>query len=226
MNNYQRENNKTYQTLKDAENGGYGVLAAIAYNIEHVLGFIRAAEYKCSPLIIQLFPWAVIFTNGRLVHFAAALAQEASVPIAIHLDHCQDESLIRYAATNLPFDNIMVDMSHCSKEENLRKTAELVQFCHAHHKSTETEPGRIEGGEDGISDTADLGPLMTTSEEMKAFVETGVDFVAPSFGNVHGELEREAFSLIGNGWTMLEVLRREMMSELFRMVSMILILIS
>lgn len=127
------------------------------------------------------------FTNGHLVRFAAAAAQEATVPIAIHLDHCQDESLVRYAAANLPFDSIMIDMSHHSKEESLRKTAQLVKICHAHQKSTEAEPGRIEGGEDGISDTADLEGLMTTAQEMQAFVNNGVDFVAPAFGNVHGE---------------------------------------
>ncbi|PLB52480.1 fructose-bisphosphate aldolase [Aspergillus steynii IBT 23096] len=187
MDDYHPEKNKTCQILKDAERGGYGVLATIAYNIENVLGFIRAAEIKRSPLIIQLFPWAVRFSNGHLVHFAAAAAREASVPIAIHMDHCQDELLIRHAAANLPFDSIMIDLSHCSKEDNLRKTAELVKVCHEHHKSAEAEPGRIEGGEDGISNTADLGPLMTTPGEVQDFVDTGVDFLAPSFGNVHGE---------------------------------------
>lgn len=81
----------------------------------------------------------------------------------------------------------MVDMSHHSKAENLAKTKELVAYCHARGKSTEAEPGRIEGGEDGISDTADLSGMMTTYEETQQFVESGVDFLAPAFGNVHGE---------------------------------------
>lgn len=81
----------------------------------------------------------------------------------------------------------MIDMSHHSKEENLAKTKELVAYCHARGKATEAEPGRIEGGEDGISDTADLSGLMTTPEETQQFVDAGVDFLAPAFGNVHGE---------------------------------------
>ena len=54
-------------------------------------------------------------------------------------------------------------------------------------QATEAEPGRIEGGEDGIADTADLAAVLTTAEDVEDFHATGVDFLAPAFGNVHGE---------------------------------------
>ncbi|RKL41284.1 hypothetical protein BFJ72_g5711 [Fusarium proliferatum] len=184
---WEPQNNKTCQILKAAEDGGYGVVAPIAYNIEHILAFVRAAEAKRSPLIIQVFPWAIKFSSGLLIHAAAHAARNASVPIAIHLDHAQDEAIIRHAADCLPFDSIMVDMSHYEMEENLAKTKELVEYCHARGISTEAEPGRIEGGEDGIADTADLEGALTTSEQVEDFIATGIDFLAPAFGNVHGE---------------------------------------
>ncbi|KAG4267234.1 tagatose 1,6-diphosphate aldolase [Fusarium proliferatum] len=184
---WEPQNNKTCQILKAAEDGGYGVVAPIAYNIEHILAFIRAAEAKRSPLIIQVFPWAIAFSSGLLIHAAAHAARNASVPIAIHLDHAQDEAIIRHAADSLPFDSIMVDMSHYEMEENLAKTKELVEYCHARGIATEAEPGRIEGGEDGIADTADLEGALTTSEQVEDFIATGIDFLAPAFGNVHGE---------------------------------------
>lgn len=90
-------------------------------------------------------------------------------------------------ACELPFDSIMVDMSHHSKEENLARTRELVAYCHERGKAAEAEPGRIEGGEDGVSDTLDLEGLMTTMEEARGFVDAGVDLLAPAFGNIHGE---------------------------------------
>ncbi|KAK6530521.1 hypothetical protein TWF694_003865 [Orbilia ellipsospora] len=182
-----RSNNKTIQILDAAEQGGYGVIAAIVYNIEQIIAMVKAAERKRSPLILQVFPWAITFSNGLLIHAAAQAARTASVPIAVHLDHAQDEDMIRFAADTLPFDSIMVDMSHYEKEENLQKTKELVAYCHARGISTEAEPGRIEGGEDGIADTADLEGLLTTAEDIEEFLATGVDFLAPSFGNVHGE---------------------------------------
>lgn len=95
--------------------------------------------------------------------------------------------MVRYAADNLPFDSIMVDMSHHEKAENLAKTKELVCYCKERGIATEAEPGRIEGGEDGIADTADLSGMLTTPEEVEEFIDTGVDFLAPAFGNVHGE---------------------------------------
>lgn len=148
---------------------------------------IRAAEEKQSPLIIQVFPWAITFTSGLLIKTASIAAKAASVPVAIHLDHAQDPDLIRLAADTLPFDSIMVDMSHYDRDENLRKTTELVKYCHDRGIATEAEPGRIEGGEDGIADTQDLEGMLTTAEDVEDFVKTGVDFLAPSFGNVHGE---------------------------------------
>ncbi|KAJ6095932.1 fructose-bisphosphate aldolase [Penicillium sp. IBT 16267x] len=111
--------------LRNAAAGQYGVIAAIAYNIEQVLGLVRAAETARSPLIIQFFPWAIQATEELLVH--------------------------------------------------------------ARHKVTEAEPGRIEGGEDGVMDTAGLEACMTTAEEVDEFIDTGVDVLAPAFGNVHGE---------------------------------------
>lgn len=154
--------------------------------MEQIIGVVRAAERKRSPLIIQLFPWSISFSNGVLVHTAAQAAKQATVPIAVHLDHCQDEDMVKMAC-DLPFDSIMVDMSHHSKAINLAKTREWVEYCHSKGKATEAEPGRIEGGEDGISDTADLSGEMTRLEEAQNFVDTGVGSLAPAFGNVHGE---------------------------------------
>ncbi|OTB05348.1 hypothetical protein M426DRAFT_138635 [Hypoxylon sp. CI-4A] len=182
-----RSRNRTTQILEAAEKGRYGVIAAIAYNVEHILGLVRAAEEARSPLIIQFFPWAITFSNGLLVRTAADAAHRASVPIAVHLDHAQNEDIIKRAADELPFDSIMVDMSHYEKEENLRKTRQWVNYCHERHIAAEAEPGRIEGGEDGVMDTAGLEASKTTPDEVDEFVATGVDSLAPAFGNVHGE---------------------------------------
>ncbi|CAG8115569.1 unnamed protein product [Penicillium salamii] len=182
-----RETNKHIRILRDAEAGKYGVIAAIAYNIEQILGLVRAAETSKSPLIIQFFPWAITATGGLLVRTAADAAARATVPISIHLDHAQSEDIIRIAADSLPFDSIMVDMSHYEKEANLQKTRQLVEYCNQRQIATEAEPGRIEGGEDGVMDTAGLEACMTTPEEVDEFVNTGVDALAPAFGNVHGE---------------------------------------
>ena len=137
----------------------------------------------------MLFPWALSYASTHLVQLAARACRSATVPLTLHLDHAQDAAQIRQAADMAPgFDSIMIDMSHHAKAENLARTKELVAYCHARGIATEAEPGRIEGGEDGLADTADaeLEGLLTTAEEAMEFVDTGIDWLAPAFGNVHG----------------------------------------
>jgi fructose-bisphosphate aldolase class II len=87
----------------------------------------------------------------------------------------------------------MVDMSHYEKEENYAKTRELVKYCNERGIITEAEPGRIEGGEDGVGDTADLAlsGVLTTPEQAEEFVALGIHWLAPAFGNVHGKYGRK-----------------------------------
>ncbi|KAI9685105.1 MAG: hypothetical protein M1820_010841 [Bogoriella megaspora] len=178
--------NRAIPLLNAAAEGKYGVPGMCAYNTEGIIASIRAAEAKKSPIIILLFPWAIQYADGLLVHLAAEACRNAKVPATLHLDHAQTPEIVRRAADLGGFDSIMVDMSHYEKEENLRLTKELTAYCHERGIATEAEPGRIEGGEDGVGDTVDLEGLLTTPEESEEFVETGIDWLAPAFGNVHG----------------------------------------
>lgn len=154
--------------------------------MEGIIATLRAAEFKKSPAMILLFPWAMEYGRNLLVNFAADACRSATVPMTLHMDHAQDPDIIRRAADTGKFDSIMVDMSHYEKEENLSKTKELVKYCQDRGIATEAEPGRIEGGEDGVKDTADLQGMLTSPEEAQQFVDTGITWLAPAFGNVHG----------------------------------------
>lgn len=180
--------NRSLAILHAARQGGYAVPGMCCYNMESIIATVRAAEARHSPAMVLLFPWALQYAGTSLVKLAADACHNASVPMSLHLDHCQTPELVRRAA-DIPdgFDSIMCDMSHYDKDENLRLTRELVQYCHARGIAAEAEPGRIEGGEDGVAATADLEGLLTTPEEAEEFVATGIEMLAPAFGNVHGE---------------------------------------
>jgi fructose-bisphosphate aldolase, class II len=77
---------------------------------------------------------------------------------------------------------------------------------HVRYSHCKAEPGRIEGGEDGVSATADLGPLLTTPEEARTFVETGIEMLAPALGNVHGNYGPRGIQL---EYDRLEAINRE-----------------
>ncbi|TGO65134.1 hypothetical protein BOTNAR_0081g00090 [Botryotinia narcissicola] len=179
------QDNKAIRMLQAAEDGGYGVVGVVSYNLETITAVVRAAERKRSPAQILLFPWSLHY-SPLLIHLAAAACRTATVPIVLHMDHAQSEDEILAAADMGLFDSIMVDMSHYDKEENLAKTTRLTKILREKGIAVEAECGRINGGEDGVKDTGDLEGLLTTPKEALGFVETGVDFLAPAFGNVHG----------------------------------------
>ncbi|KAJ6157460.1 fructose-bisphosphate aldolase [Penicillium chermesinum] len=163
--------NKAYRIVSHAAANKYAVPATCCYNLEGIIASVRAAEAKKSPVIIQLFPWAIEYADGLLLHAAAEAAAKASVPVAVHMDHAQSPEIIKRAADLGGFDGIMVDMSHYEREENLAKTKELVAYCAERGIITEAEPGRV----------------LTTPDEAEEFVATGIQWLAPSFGNVHGK---------------------------------------
>ncbi|KXH51951.1 fructose-bisphosphate aldolase class-II [Colletotrichum nymphaeae SA-01] len=181
-----KSQNRSLQILQAATEGGYGVLSVVIYNIEHLTAVVRAAEAKKSPMLILLFPLTVK-QLPTLPWAVAAAIKSAKVPLALHLDHAQDEQQIRDIAGTLPFDSIMVDMSHYDHEENLAKTKVLTRVCHDHNIAVEAESGRINGGEDGIADTGDLEALFTSPEEVEDFIDAEIDLLAPSIGNIHGD---------------------------------------
>ncbi|KAF1934890.1 fructose-bisphosphate aldolase [Clathrospora elynae] len=178
--------NRTLAILNAAVAGKYGVMAAIAYNIEHLTALVRAAEAKRSPLIIQLFP-STLKQVPLLAHAAAHAVKSATVPLSLHIDHAQNIDHIREIIRTLPVDSVMVDMSHYDEAENLEKTKVLTKECHERGIAVEAESGRIEGGEDGIADTGDLEALFTSPEDVDNFIAADIDILAPSIGNVHGD---------------------------------------
>ncbi len=149
------------------------------------MAVIRAAESQRSAAIIQLFPWTMHFQGPEFIRYVVRAAHAASVPIAVHLDHCIKPDDVDLALT-LPFDSIMVDASTGDEESNARFCKSIVDRARSLNMTIEAEMGRIEGGEDGLP-TVDMEGVMTKPEDAVAFVrETGVHFLAPSFGNIHG----------------------------------------
>ncbi|KAL4994462.1 ketose-bisphosphate aldolase [Aspergillus recurvatus] len=179
------ETNLTWQILHHAKANGYAVGAYNCYNTDGIIAVIRAAEQQRSAAIIQLFPWVMHFHGPAFIRYVVNAAHAATVPVAVHLDHCIKPEDVELALT-LPFDSIMVDASTADDESNIQFCKSVVQRAQALNITIEAEMGRIEGGEDGLP-RVDMEGVMTKPEGAAAFVrQTGVHFLAPSFGNIHG----------------------------------------
>ncbi|WP_028655309.1 class II fructose-bisphosphate aldolase [Nocardioides sp. J54] len=205
-----------YAEMLDAAKGGSFAFPAINVSSSQTLnaalkGFADAgsdgiiqistggAEYLSGPGVKDMVTGSVAFAA-----YAAEVAKNYPVNIALHTDHCPkdkldgfvrpllDISAERVARGEAPlFQSHMWDGSAVPLEENLQIAEELLAKAAAARIILEIEVGVVGGEEDGIVGAIDE-KLYTTPEDALATVralgvgEKGRYLTALTFGNVHG----------------------------------------
>ncbi len=173
------------EMMEKARKEGYAVAQININNLEWIKAVLTKAEELKSPVILGVSEGAGKYMGGfkTVVAMVRELDQfyKVSVPVAIHLDHGSYEGA--YKAIEAGFTSVMFDGSHYPFEENLAKTKEFVDFCHARGISLEAEVGSIGGEEDGV---VGLGEV-ADPKECALIAATGVDMFAAGIGNIHGK---------------------------------------
>ena len=173
------------QIIVMAEKGGYCIPAFNVYNVETVMGVIKAAEEAKAPVIIQVYPRLV---NEEVGYYLApvilAAAKKATVPVCFHLDHGATENEIQrilyWGATG-----IMYDGSVHPYEENVENTKHIVDICSSIDVGVEGELGHVGSVND------DAMEEYTDPQEAADFVKkTGVCCLAVLIGNAHGHYKK------------------------------------
>lgn len=171
---------------------GASVPAIAAFNVitlEYAEGIVAGAERAGRPVLLSISHNAVRF-HGALAPLAVAcraLGDAASVPVALHLDHCESEELVMQAAS-LGFESAMFDASTRPYAGNVAATARVSALAHERGLWVEAELGEI-GGKDG----AHAPGVRTDPAEAAAFVAaTGVDALAVAVGSSHAMTTRSA----------------------------------
>lgn len=174
----------TKKMLLDAQEKGYAVGAFNVENMEMVMAVVSAAEELNSPVIMQTTPSTVKYADFDYFYANVKVAAEnASVPVAIHLDHGNSFELAM-KAFRTGYTSIMIDGSHGSFEDNISLTSSVVKVCRAANVPVEAELGKVGGKEDDLEADADTN---TDPQEAKEFVErTGVTSLAIAIGTAHG----------------------------------------
>ena len=176
-----------YTTSKEmilkAREGGYAVPAFNAENLEMVQAIVAAAEELRSPVMIQTTPTTVKYlTLRQAVAMVRAEGEAASVPVALHLDHCESYEGVE-AAVSAGYTSVMIDGSKLPYEENIAVTRKVAEMAQAKGVTVEAELGTVGGKEDGHSaDVAYTDP----DEAVDFFTRTGVDIFAVAIGTAHG----------------------------------------
>lgn len=172
--------------LQDAYASGYAVGAFNAINMEFVQAIVRAAEDLDAPVIVQISQAAIDYAGMEEISAVArAVAEKASVPVVIHLDHATRLDVVE-RAIKAGFTSVMFDGSSLPFEENVKLTATVAKMAHDAGATAEGEIGRVPSAAKRTWTREELAELMTTPEEAREFASrTGVDALAVSVGSVH-----------------------------------------
>ncbi len=172
--------------LKIAEENKCAVGSFNTPNMACIKAVISAAEEMNQPAIImhaQIHEEMGICKMEEIAPVMLLMAEKASVPICVHLDHGTDMSYVR-KALDVGFTSVMYDGSELDELMNYVNTSIIVQLAKYTGASVEAEIGsmgkREGGGEGGAS-------IYTDPDQAKDFAErTGIDALACAFGTAHG----------------------------------------
>ncbi|MHB1190660.1 MAG: class II fructose-bisphosphate aldolase [Armatimonadota bacterium] len=173
-----------------AREGGWAVPAfnANGGNYDIARAAVEAAEELRSPLIMMEYEPNVAYRGYEYcVLQAAHLAQDATIPIAVHLDHGTSFASV-LSAVRAGFTSVMIDCSHLPLEENVRGTRQVIEAVRPLGVSVEAELGHVAGG---VHSSGGAASTTDPEEAVRFAEESGVDMLAIANGTRHGIFERQ-----------------------------------
>lgn len=170
--------------LRPAIAGRYGVAGLVVLGWEDAQAYVEAAEELGVPVILQAGPGCrkhmPVPILGKMFRH---LAEQARVPVVCHIDHALTVEECVLGIDN-GFTSVMIDGSALPIVENIALTKRVVEIAHLAGVSVEGEVGKV-GYVSGAASAH------TSIEEARLFdLETGVDALAISIGNVHLNTEK------------------------------------
>ncbi|MCI6955752.1 MAG: class II fructose-bisphosphate aldolase [Candidatus Faecousia sp.] len=182
---------KVSNILHMARQSNTSVIAFICMDYVMARTVVYAAEAANTPAVVMLFPEHVTVqkTTGLkgYAEMVRELADGVKVPIGLHLDH--DYSLEAITkAMDAGFGSVMMDGSMHPLEENIRLTRQVVEAAHARGVTVEGEIGHVGSAAQADNRNEDLFTQPGAAERFCR--ESGVDALAVSIGNAHGEYKQ------------------------------------
>ncbi|QEK11602.1 class II fructose-bisphosphate aldolase [Crassaminicella thermophila] len=170
------------EALKGVAKSDFAIPGFNVFGYEDAVAVVRAAEELDAPVILMTNKVAVNHMPIEiLAKILCAVAEDAKVPVCVHLDHATEFEVVA-RAIKAGYTSVMYDGSQLPFEENIKNTREIVRLAHACNVSVEAEIGAV-----GYSDPSlKVKARYTEPEEAKIFAEkTGVDALAVAIGTLH-----------------------------------------
>jgi fructose-bisphosphate aldolase class II len=162
--------------------------AVPAFNVSEYAMFnalVDACEQTRSPMLVAIHPDELRHIGVDLLPSILEHSRNATVPIAVHLDHGTTFEHVM-TAIRVGFTSVMIDGSALPFDENVAITAKVVEAAHTVGLAVEGELGTIGQG-DAYGESGSSTIIYTDPADAVTFVErTGVDSLAVAIGTFHG----------------------------------------
>ena len=172
--------------LKDilipAQDKNYAVACFNVFGYEDARAVVDAAEVCNASVILSInLDMRQFMTMEQIIGMLRPMAEEAEVPVCIHLDHTYESDVVK-EAVDAGFTSVMFDGSQLSIDKNITAIRDIVSYSHPKGVSVEAEVGSVpySSGRDHIKSA-----ITEVSEALAMEKQGKPDAIAISIGNIH-----------------------------------------
>ena len=179
------------KSMEQARDGGYAMPSFNVFDSTTLIAAIEAATERASPIAVAVDESHFSHTDFEgLAAMARQLAEQAPVPVSVHVDHIRDPRTVPRAiqagCASVLFDGFAMDY-----EEKVDQTRGIAELAHAAGLTVEAELGHV-GQLHGRQGSVE-GSEATDPDRVHDFVlRTGIDVVAVSVGSTSGMTAQSA----------------------------------
>ena len=173
--------------VRRAHGNGYAVVQfntnGATYDLTRAV--VEAAEEAGAPVILGAYEANLGYRGyGYASLQMRYFAENAKVPIAVHLDHGTTVDACRTAVQH-DFTSVMIDGSTKPIDENIRQTKQVVELAKPKGVTVEAEIGELQVlNPDGSMN--EVRNLSDPEEARRISNECDIDMLAVGIGNAHG----------------------------------------
>lgn len=172
--------------LNTAKESKYAVAQFNINNLEWTRFILEQANELRIPVILGVSEGAAKYMCGfkTVANLVTNLIEylNITIPVSIHLDHGSSFEVCKEAIDS-GFTSVMIDASKYELDKNIVITKKVVEYARSKNVSVEAEVGHV-----GTNNNGSIEDIMyaDVDECVRFCRETGINFLAPALGSVHG----------------------------------------
>ncbi len=174
------------EMLNGAKANKYAVPHFNINNLEWTRFILEECEELKNPVILGVSEGAMKYMGGfkTIYDMVVDLIDylNITIPVCLHLDHGSSYEVCK-KAIDAGFTSVMIDASKYPLDKNIDITRQVVAYAKSKNVSVEAEIGCV-GGENLDNNNGIV--YADVSESVRLSQNTGIDFLAPALGSVHG----------------------------------------